>query len=157
VFVSSRAVEIIASTAKGAYGLKPEVAWNKGITIDQKFQLFNRAASLGIDFFRNDFTNQVVVDLEDPRVIKFYNLQGKSYSNSFQSEVSFMPLAKLDIKLAYRLFDVKTTYDNQLLEKPLISRNRAFANLGYEIDGWKFDYTITYSGKKDCLLLHQIL
>jgi outer membrane receptor for ferrienterochelin and colicins len=41
VFVSSRAVEIIASTANGAYGLKPEVAWNKGITIDQKFQLLN--------------------------------------------------------------------------------------------------------------------
>jgi hypothetical protein len=57
------AVEIISSTSKGAYGLKPEVAWNKGITIDQKFQLFKRVASLDIDIFRNDFTNQVVVDL----------------------------------------------------------------------------------------------
>ena len=148
VFVSSREIEIISSTANGAYGLQPEVAWNKGITIDQKFQLFNRAASLGLDFFRNDFTNQVVVDLEDARTIKFYNLQGKSYSNSFQSEISFMPLAKLDVKLAYRLFDVKTTYDNQLLEKPLISRNRAFGNIGYEVNGWKFDYTISYNGKK---------
>ena len=148
VFVSSRAVEIISSTAKGAYGLKPEVAWNKGITVDQKFQLFNRAASLGLDFFRNDFINQVVVDLEDVRTIKFYNLQGKSYSNSFQSEISFMPLAKVDVKLAYRLFDVKTTYNNQLLEKPLIARNRAFGNIGYQVNGWKFDYTVTYSGKK---------
>jgi outer membrane receptor for ferrienterochelin and colicins len=148
VFVSSRAVEIISSTANGAYGLKPEVAWNKGITIDQKFQMFNHAASLGLDFFRNDFTNQVVVDLEDARAIKFYNLQGKSYSNSFQSELSFMPLAKLDVKLAYRLFNVKTTYGNQLLEKPLIAENRAFGNLSYEFNGWKFDYTITYSGKK---------
>ena len=32
VFVSSRAVIIIPSTANGAYGLKPEVAWNKGIS-----------------------------------------------------------------------------------------------------------------------------
>jgi len=148
VFVSSRAVDIIASTVNGAYGLKPEVAWNKGIAIDQKFKLFNRTASLGLDFFRNDFTNQVVVDLESPGAIKFYNLQGKSYSNSFQSEISFMPLAKLDVKLAYRLFDVRTTYGTQLLEKPLISRNRAFANIGYELNGWKLDYTITYSGKK---------
>ena len=148
VFVSSRTIEIIASIANGAYGLKPEVAWNKGITLDQKFQLFNRTASLGLDFFRNDFTNQVVVDLENPGVIKFYNLQGKSYSNSFQSEISFIPLAKLNVKLAYRLFDVKTTYGNQLLEKPLISRNRAFGNFGYEFNKWKFDYTITYSGKK---------
>jgi len=148
VFVSSRTVEIISSTTSGAYGLKPEVSWNKGITIDQKFLLFNRSASVGLDFFRNDFTNQVVVDLENPRLVKFYNLQGKSYSNSFQSEVSFMPIEKLDVKLAYRLFDVKTTYDNQLLEKPLLSRDRAFANLDYELKGWKFDYTVSFNGKK---------
>lgn len=148
VFVSSRAVEILSSETGGAYGLKPEVAWNKGITIDQKLKMFNRAALFGIDFFRNDFQNQVVVDLEDARTIKFYNLNGKSYSNSFQAEFSFMPIKKLDVKFAYRLFDVKTTYGNQLLQKPLISRNRAFANLGYEIKGWKFDYTVTCSGKK---------
>lgn len=148
VLVSSRAVDIISSIAGGAYGLKPEVAWNKGITVDQKFDLFNRAATVGIDFFRNDFQNQVVVDVEDARTIKFYNLNGKSYSNSFQTEFSFMPIQKFDVKLAYRLFDVKTTYGNQLLQKPLISRNRAFANLGYETNGWKFNYTVSYSGKK---------
>lgn len=148
VFASSRQVNIIAATSSGAYGLNPEVAWNKGITIDQKFKLFNRAASLGIDFFRNDFTNQVVVDVEDARLIKFYNLQGKSYSNSFQAELSFIPIQKLEVKLAYRLFDVKTTYSNQLLQKPLTAQNRAFLNLGYETNGWKFDYTVSHSGKK---------
>jgi outer membrane receptor for ferrienterochelin and colicins len=148
VFVSSRSVQIIPSITGGAYGLRPEVAWNKGITIDQKLQLFNRVASMGLDFYRNDFRNQVVVDLEDARAIKFYNLNGKSYSNSFQAEFAVMPLPKFDVKLAYRMFDVKTTYSNDLLQKPLISRDRAFANVGYEIDGWKFDYTITYSGRK---------
>ncbi|CAN5299078.1 hypothetical protein BH11BAC6_BH11BAC6_09940 [soil metagenome] len=148
VFVSARTVNIISSGTNGAYGLKPEVAWNKGIAIDQKLKLFNKTASAGLDFFRNDFTNQVVVDLEDPRAIKFYNLQGRSYSNSFQAEFSFMPFQKLDVKLAYRLFDVKTTYSNKLLQKPLLSRDRAFASLSYEISRWKFDYTITYSGKK---------
>ncbi|MGH2647077.1 MAG: TonB-dependent receptor plug domain-containing protein, partial [Ginsengibacter sp.] len=148
VFASSRQLIIIPSTTKGAYGLQPEIAWNKGITIDQKFKLFNRAASLGLDFYRNDFTNQVVVDVEDPRLIKFYNLTGKSYSNSFQSEVSFTPVQKLDVKLAYRYFDVKTTYGNQLSRKPLLSPNRAFANLSYERAGWKLDYTVSYSGKK---------
>ena len=148
VFVNSRTVNIITTASNGAYGLKQEIAWNKGIAIDQKFRLFNKAASIGLDFFRNDFTNQVVVDLEDPRSIKFYNLQGKSYSNSFQAEVSLMPIQRFDVKLAYRLFDVKTTYGQQLLEKPLISKHRAFANLGYEANGWKFDYTITYNGPK---------
>ena len=148
VFASSRQVSIVASIASGAYGLQPEVAWNKGISIDQKFKLFQKTATFGLDFFRNDFTNQVVVDVENPREIRFYNLQGKSYSNSFQAELSFIPVQRFDVKLAYRLFDVKTTYDNQLLQKPLTAQNRAFANLGYEIKGWKFDYTISYSSKK---------
>lgn len=148
VFASSREVNIIASSASGAYGLQPEVAWNKGITIDQKFRLFGRTANVGLDFFRNDFVNQVVVDIEDTRQIKFYNLQGKSYSNSFQSELSFAPLQRFDVRLAYRLFDVKTTYGNQLLQKPLTAQNRAFANLAYEIKGWKFDYTASVSGRK---------
>ena len=46
VFVSSRTVEIMRSDVNGAYGLKPEIAWNKGITVDQKFKLFHRAANL---------------------------------------------------------------------------------------------------------------
>ena len=148
VFASSRSVNILASIGQGAYGLLPEVAWNKGVSIDQQFKLFNRAATLGIDFFRNDFTNQVVVDVEDPRSISFYNLRGKSYSNSFQAELQFVPVSKLEMKLAYRLFDVKTTYSNRLLQKPLTAQNRAFANLAYETVGWKFDYTVTYSSRK---------
>src|SRR5205809_1381845 len=39
VFASSRQVVITPSTTNGAYGLEPEVAWNKGITVDQKFRL----------------------------------------------------------------------------------------------------------------------
>lgn len=146
--VSSRHVSIIASQATGAYGLQPEIAWNKGISVDQKFKLFNRAATLGVDFFRNDFTSQVVIDVEDPRAIKFYNLSGKSYSNSMQAELSFIPMQRFDVRLAYRMFDVKTTYGGQLLQKPLTAQDRAFANLAYENRGWKFDYTMSYNGKK---------
>jgi hypothetical protein len=43
---------------------------------------------------------------------------------------------------------VKTTYGDELLEKPFTAANRAFANLGYEIKGWKLDYTINYVGTK---------
>lgn len=148
VLVSARQFEILGTQNGKAYGLNPEVAWNKGISIDQKFKLFSRDASLGIDFFRNDFTQQVVVDMEDPRKTSFYNLDGKSYSNSFQTELNFSPLYKFDVRLAYRLFDVKSTYDGKLLEKPLLSRHRAFANLAYEKNGWKFDFTINYNSSK---------
>jgi len=147
-FVSSRQVIITASTNGKAYGLNPEVAWNKGISIDQKLKLFSRAGLLSIDFYRNDFTNQVVVDLENPRVVSFSNLQGKSYSNSFQVSLNAEPVRNFEVKLAYRYFDVKTTYDGNLLERPFTAANRAFANLDYAIGGWKFDYTINYNGRK---------
>lgn len=148
VLVSARIVNIVGHADNRAYGLEPEVSWNKGISLDQKLRLFNRTATVALDFFRNDFENQVVVDLENPGEVKFYNLNGKSYSNSFQTEVNFQPLPRLDLRLAYRFFDVRTTYNGELLQKPLTAQHRAFANLGYEVDGWKFDYTVSYNGKK---------
>ena len=147
--VSARQVRILNNGDESkAYGLQPEVAWNKGISVDQKFSLFTRDASFGIDFFRNDFVNQVITDLEDPRFVQFYNLSGKSYSNSFQAEATVTPLDKLDLRVAYRYFDVKATYHSILLDKPFTAKNRAFANLAYEWKGWKADYTVNFIGTK---------
>ena len=47
-----------------------------------------------------------------------------------------------------RFFDVKTTYGNKLLQKPLTAQHRAFANFGYEAGTWKLDYTVSYNGRK---------
>ncbi|RYZ56354.1 MAG: TonB-dependent receptor, partial [Chitinophagaceae bacterium] len=41
VLVSSRTVQVLPSTNGKAYGLSPEIAWNKGVSVDQKFRLFN--------------------------------------------------------------------------------------------------------------------
>lgn len=148
VLVSARSVNILSASAGKAYGLSPEVAWNKGISVDQKLKLFEREAMVSVDFFRNDFTNQVVVDMENPREINFYNLEGKSFSNSFQTEFNFIPVKSLDVRMAYRWFEVKTTYGTKLLSKPFTASSRAFVNLGYELKGWKLDYTVNYMGKK---------
>ena len=90
----------------------------------------------------------MVVDLENAREVRFYNLQGKSYSNSFQAELNFIPVKKLDVRLAYRLFDVKAVYNNQLLAKPFTAKHRAFINLAYDFNGWKLDYTLNLAGNK---------
>lgn len=148
VFVSARTVNIMPAITGGAYGLRPEVAWNEGISADQQFHLFGRNATFSVEYFRTDFTDQVVADLEDPRQVKFYNLEGRSYSNSLQGELQMEPLEKLEVRMAYRYFDVKTTYSGKLLQRPLISTNRAFVNLAYDLKGWKLDYTINYNGRK---------
>ncbi|HWR32770.1 MAG TPA: TonB-dependent receptor [Chitinophagaceae bacterium] len=148
VFVSSRQINILSASTGKAYGLDQEVAWNKGISLDQKIRLFHRDGLISLDYFRNDFDNQVVVDLEDARLVKFYNLQGKSCSNSFQAELNIEPALNFEVRLAYRLFDVKSTYGNLLLQKPFTAKHRAFANLAYETSGWKLDYTINLNGSK---------
>ncbi len=147
-FVSARNVEVILSPDGKAYGLNPEIAWNKGISIDQKLKLFTRDAMLSVDYFRNDFQQQVIADLEDPRSLVFSNLDGKSFSNSLQTELSFTPANKFDVRLAYRWFDVQTTYSGKILQKPFNAQHRAFANLAYELNSWKFDYTFNYIGSK---------
>jgi len=149
-FISSRSVDVSGATSTGAYGLKQEVAWNEGISIDQKFKLFDRDGNITADFFRTDFVNQVVVDADkSASTLSFYNLQGRSFSNSLQAELNYHLLKQLEIRLAYRLFDVKTTYHGQLLERPLVAKQRAFASLHFETeDKWKFDYTVQFVGQK---------
>lgn len=148
---SSRIVRIASANSHArAYGLKPEVAWNTGFSFDQDFRVFNRQASFSLELFRNDFTNQAVVDFENPQEIAFYNLDGKSFSNSMQAEFRFMPFPHFEARTAYRFFDVKTTYAGDLLQRPLVARHRGFLNLAYNTHagGWHFDYTLNVVGQK---------
>jgi outer membrane receptor for ferrienterochelin and colicins len=150
LMVSSRQYEILNPSSTYGYGLSPEKAWNYGINFTHQFVLQGSKGSIILDAYRTDFVNQVVVDLDaSPQQIQFYNLQGKSYSNSLQAELDYEPIKKLDIRMAYRWLDVKTDYHGRLLEKPMVARNRAFLNLAYETEvHWKFDFTTQWIGSK---------
>jgi hypothetical protein len=53
-----------------------------------------------LDFYRTDFQNQVVVDLDyNPQQALFYNLSGQSYSNSFQAEINYELIKRLECAL----------------------------------------------------------
>lgn len=141
VFASSR--QLIIET-----NLQPEVAWNYGGSLQQGFTLFKNEATLVIDFFRTDFQNQVVVDMEDDHMLRFYNLAGKSFANSFQADLLIEPVKRFDIRIAYKYYDVETTYDGILKSKPLTAKHRAFINLAYALpfDKWTFDFTTKWIG-----------
>jgi len=149
IFASSRQVILPTTTGK-AYGLNPEIAWNYGISINQDFKLNYSEGSITLDFYRTDFQNQVIVDLDkNPQQVSFYNLQGKSYSNSAQAEVEYSPIKRLDARMAYRFYDVQMTYHDELLQRPLISKHRAFVNLAYATrNNWKLDFTANWNGPK---------
>ena len=134
--------------------LRPEVSWNYGVSLTQEFKVGEMNGTFITDFYRTNFENQLVADFENPRYIRFYNLNGKAYANSFQAEVNLSPIKRFDLKLAYRLFDVKQTVyglddENVLLPKMLVSRDRILFNAGYALpyDKWKFDATVQWNGK----------
>ena len=148
LFVSSRA---IINEAK----LRPEVSWNYGGSVTNDFTLFGKKASLVLDYHRTDFREQLFIDIEHPREIHFHNLYGKSFANSFQAELNYQPIRRMDIKIAYRLFDVRQSMsvpsgDTLLLPRMMISRDRLLLNVGYALpyDKWKFDATLQWNGPR---------
>jgi outer membrane receptor for ferrienterochelin and colicin len=140
--------------------LQPEISWNFGASVQKEFEVLKRKASLVMDFFHTNFTNQMVVDMDRSTTeIYFTNLHGKSFANSFQTELSYSPIAGLETKVAYKLYDVQTTLDGRLQERPFISRNRFFINASYTTrrSGFQFDATVKWNGKQRLPLSHNPL
>jgi len=150
LLASARQITIFGDGGNTPYGLQPEVAWNYGFNATQYFRLDYRDGSIAFDLYRTDFLNQIVIDMDaSPQEVRFYNLEGQSYSNSMQVQLEYEVFKRVDMRLAYRWFDVRTTYGDQLLQKPLVSAHRAFLNLAYETrSDWKFDATVNWQGSK---------
>jgi len=151
LFATSRNISILNSEGK-IYGLDPEDAWNYGVSVMRRFKVFGRSGDVTLDYYRTDYMNQVVVDWENSQRISFYNLEGASFANSFQAELNYSPLNRLDIRTAFKYYDVQTDYKSGRLERPLTPRARVFANAGYETAAkengsqWKVDATFNWLG-----------
>lgn len=129
---------------------KAEEAWNYGINFTGKLNLQNnKKANLSIDFYRTDFVNQLIADINaDVNEIRFYNLKGRSYSNSFQAEISLEPIKRFDISAALRLNDVHVSMNNELIEKPLVNKYKGLLTLSYatKFNKWMIDFTNQFVG-----------
>ena len=140
---------LMPAISTGAYGLNPEVAWNMGLNATQKFRLNYRDGAISADYYYTHFQNQVIVDIEQPGQVSFYNLDGRSFAHSFQVQLDYEPIRRFDVRLAYRYYDVRSTYVGEMKQKPLIGKHRAFLNLAYETkNNWKLDYTLQWLGSK---------
>ncbi|MDH3652608.1 MAG: TonB-dependent receptor, partial [Saprospiraceae bacterium] len=150
LLASNRQFLIQGREPEKPYGLNPEIAWNFGLNLVQSFRINNLPGSFTIDLYRTQFQDQIVVDLDaGPQEVRFYNLHGDSYSNSFQAQLDYEVLQRFDVRAAYRWYDVKTTFSGQLLDKPLVAKHRLFLNIAYETKrNWSFDYTLNWQGKK---------
>lgn len=151
LMASSRRWNIESSDLSMPYGLRPETGWNYGLNFTQRFKINYRDAYITLDAYRTDFTAQVVTDVDqNTQEVNIYNLNGPSYSNTFQFEFNMEPRKRFFVKTAYRFVDNKVNYKQGLLQKAMISKHRAFLNLGYETkdNHWLFDFTTQYNGAK---------
>jgi len=135
--------------------IKPEEAWNAGISLVQSFEMPGGKSSFSVDYYYTHFLNQTIIDLDrDPHQIFIYNLNGgingkgnKSYSHSAQAEFILMPFKRFEITLAYRFNDVRLTTAGKLQQKAMTSPHKALLNLNYALpyDKWKFNVTFQYN------------
>ena len=123
---------------------KPEISWNIGGSLVHEMKIFERKASISLDFYHTRFENQLIVDRDDAiNAIVFSNLKNSSFSNSFQTEFSFSLIKNLDIRLAYKFLDVQAKYGNEMRQQVMIPRQRGFVNIAYITRNkrWEYDFT----------------
>lgn len=137
-----------------ADNLDQEEAWNTGVNLAFYIPLFGKELALNGEWYYTDFQKQVVVDMDsDPHAVSFYNLDGKSYSNSFQVEATYPFFRGFTLTAAYRYTDAKTDYRNaagvtQRLKKPLVSDYKGLLTASYQtpLKKWQFDLTGQFNG-----------
>lgn len=129
--------------------LQQEKAWNYGVSADYTLNLGSHKLILNAEYFYTDFKSQAVVDYDSaPSCLTIAQLDGKSYSHTFQSDLTWETPFGISLTAAYRLNDVKTTYNKVLLEKPLTSRYKALLTASYStpLELWQFDMTLQLNG-----------
>ena len=111
---------------------------------------FSETTYLSLDFFRTQFTQQLLLDRESATDIRFYLLGGhESWSNTFQADFSTEPVERLSFTLTGRYTDACAWQPSgQVREIALTSRFKAVFNAQYKtrLSKWIFDFTASLNG-----------
>ena len=129
--------------------LNQEQAWNTGISSSFYVPLFGKTLKLNAEYYHTHFKEQTVIDYDsNPTQIRITNLNGQSYSNTFQIDASYPVVSGLELTVAWRWNDVKSTYGGKLMEKPLTSRYKGLVTASYKtpLGIWQFDATLQLNG-----------
>ncbi len=129
--------------------LSQEAAWNYGLTSTWLIPVAHKTLKVTTEYYYTHFLNQTVIDYDaDPQVIKISDLDGKSYSHTFQIDANYQPIQGLDLTMAYRYNIVKATLGGMLRQKPLQSRYKALLSASYKpgLGLWQFDATLALNG-----------
>ena len=129
--------------------LDQEEAWNYGVSASFYIPISGKTLNINAEYYYTDFRHQMVIDMDsDPHAVIFTNLEGDSYSHTFQAEMSYPFFKGFTLTAAYRLTDVKTTYGGQLMSKPLTGKYKGLLTASYQtpLGLWQFDVTLQLNG-----------
>ncbi|MBN2659984.1 MAG: TonB-dependent receptor [Tannerellaceae bacterium] len=147
---------LLASSRKMriADNLDQEEAWNTGLNLSFYIPVAGKELTLNGEWYYTNFIKQVVVDMDsNPHEVSFYNLDGESYSNSFQLEATYPFFRGFTMTAAYRYTDAQTDYRNTegityRMKKPLVSDYKGLLTASYQtpLKKWQFDVTSQFNG-----------
>lgn len=144
---------VLVSSRSVIYGDLPNIeqSWNYGANLTRYFQIGQSAGTFSTDFYRTVFQEQLVADrFSNAQEVRFNRLEGDSYSNSFQAQVSIEPAQRLEIRAAYKRDDVKQSIQGEVIERELVPKHRGLLNFGYALpfNRMTFDVTGQYVGEQ---------
>jgi outer membrane receptor for ferrienterochelin and colicins len=131
--------------------LRPETAINWGINLTHHKYWDNITATLGLDFYRTRFTNQIFPDYDtDPTKAFISNFTGTSISNSFQAETSLNFYSVFEIKISYNYLDVYQIIDGGKYILPFNPRHKIVSTLSYKPKSkkWHYDMNVHWFGEQ---------
>ena len=147
---------LLASSRKMriADNLDQEEAWNTGLNLSFYIPVADKELTLNGEWYYTNFIKQVVIDMDsNPHEVSFYNLDGESYSNSFQLEATYPFFRGFTMTAAYRYTDAQTDYRNTegityRMKKPLVSDYKGLLTASYQtpLKKWQFDVTSQFNG-----------
>ena len=84
----------------------------------------------------------------NPHAVHFTNLDGDSYSHTWQIEATYPLFEGFTMTATYRRTDVKCTYNGVLREKPLTNSYKGLLTASYApgLGKWQFDVTLQLNG-----------
>lgn len=139
--------------------IKMEDAWTFGGNFTQYFKLGASTNSyISFDYFRSSFNNQMVIDWDKnyndnvdlaTNSISIYNCHGRSFTDTYQVDLSLEPFKGFTTMLTFRYTNAKIHMDNQgLVDRPLTSKYKGVLNLQYatNLSKWVFDVTAQLNG-----------
>ncbi|MCX7768587.1 MAG: TonB-dependent receptor [Flavobacteriales bacterium] len=128
--------------------LRPEVAWTYGVALRTTATIGRRSQVFQVDFFRTDFENKVVADMENPGELIFRNVRASAYSHSLQAEAQLNPTRGLDVRLTGKWNDVMAPLGGRVQQVLYVPRWRGLLNVAYTTANgrWAFDATLQLNG-----------